>query len=207
MYSEKGIIVFINNLLKNCIVKGTIRMIIRTMCKGLLAYGAEALYVLASPVILLTSAAYNFSASCREDACRSAISKAVLRSLLTQCHQASAVDELDNPSIPITRQAIIEYYASRGRYLTWAEIDEFTRFSRYSHVAQTNSSRQKILPYILGEYTDTPLESVYVANDDMIGGPLSPYHPKKRTRKNVKMTRLQKFKKIMNEIFNGGCHA
>ena len=62
---------------------------------------------------------------------------------------ASAVEELDNPSIPHTRERIAQYYASYGRYLTYAEIDEFTHYARYYVASSIDYSNQKVVPYVM----------------------------------------------------------
>jgi hypothetical protein len=143
-------------------------------------------------------------------------------------HRAvSAIDELNNPAIPVSREMVMAYYASKNRCLTLDEANEFTRFMRYYHQYRYNPANQDIVPYILGEFTETELRTVYVANDNMIDENTD-LHVSARAEREAEeaaerrrgsyMAKMKKvimytrlinriLKRMFNEILDGGCHA
>ncbi|MBQ9035467.1 MAG: hypothetical protein IJ099_05875 [Alphaproteobacteria bacterium] len=139
----------------------------------------------------------------------------------------SAIDELNNPTIPVSREMVMAYYASKNRCLTLDEANEFTRFVRYYHQYRYNPANQDIVPYILGEFTETELRTVYVANDNMVDENTDLHISARaereaeevaerrrgsymaRMKKMIMYTRLinRILKRMFNEILDGGCNA
>lgn len=142
-------------------------------------------------------------------------------------YAVSAIDELNNPTIPVSREMVMAYYASKNRCLTLDEANEFTRFMRYYHQYRYNPANQDIVPYILGEFTETELRMVYVANDNMVDENTDLHISARAEREaeeaaeRCRSSRIAKMKKMImytrlinrilarmfNEILDGGCNA
>ncbi|MBR1601458.1 MAG: hypothetical protein IJ677_07760 [Alphaproteobacteria bacterium] len=89
-------------------------------------------------------------------------------------HELSEYDQIrdlcaqDNPKEEISHRSVIDFYKIFGRQLSLEELKTFTEFERYRRESIVNMSNLKIFPYILGEYTGTPMKYVYVVNDNKI---------------------------------------
>jgi hypothetical protein len=66
---------------------------------------------------------------------------------------------------PINSQSIMNFYSHYGRKLNPTEVESLVQFERYRRDYSSQMSNLKVFPYVLGEYTNKPLQCLLVAND------------------------------------------